>query len=102
MKCLQVLLFNTNPSTKHQPTALIYPIDLTIAQSAGAVEYTDCASAEGYDPTNECPADETKQYNGEGPVMLGPWGMWCTPSLPLRPGPLWLGVVAHDRALSMG
>ena len=26
-----------------------------IAQSAGAVEYTDCISAEGFDSTNECP-----------------------------------------------
>ena len=25
------------------------------AQSAEPVEYTDCNSAEGWDPTNECP-----------------------------------------------
>ena len=30
------------------------------------------------------------------------WGMQSTPSLPLRPGPLWPGVVAPDRVLSMG
>ena len=30
------------------------------------------------------------------------WGMLNTPSLPLLPGPLWLGMVAPDRALSMG
>ena len=29
-----------------------------IAQSAGAVEYTDCFSAEGQDPSNECPRYE--------------------------------------------
>ena len=29
-------------------------------------------------------------------------GMWSAPSLPLLPGPLWLGVVAPDRVLSMG
>ena len=30
-----------------------------IAQFTGAVEYTDCISAEGYDPTNECPGYDT-------------------------------------------
>ena len=29
-------------------------------------------------------------------------GMCCTPLLLLLPGPLWLGVVEHDRFLSMG
>ena len=28
--------------------------------------------------------------------------MWSTPSLPSLPGQLWLGVVAPNRALSMG
>ena len=66
-----------------------------IAQSAGTVEYTD--------PTpNEYPEYDTKQSDGEVPVMLELWGMWSTPSLPLLPGPLCPGVVALDRALSMG
>ena len=34
--------------------------------------------------------------------MLERWGMQCTPSLPSLPGPLWPGVVAPDRVLSMG
>ena len=34
--------------------------------------------------------------------MLELWGMQSTPSLPSLPGPLWPGVVAPDRALSMG
>ena len=34
--------------------------------------------------------------------MLELWGMQSTPSLPLLPGPLWPGVVALDRFLSMG
>ena len=34
--------------------------------------------------------------------MLEFWGMWSTSSLPSLPGPLWPGVVAPDRALSMG
>ena len=41
-----------------------------IAQSAGAVEYTDCTSAEGYDPPNECPGYDTKQSDGEVPTVL--------------------------------
>ena len=44
---------------------------------------------------------DTKQSNGEVPVMLELWRMWSIPSLPLLPGPLWPGVVAPDRALSM-
>ena len=43
-----------------------------------------------------------KQSDGKVPVMLGLWGMLSTPSLPLLPGPLWPGMVAPDRALSMG
>ena len=54
-----------------------------LAQLAGAVEYTDCTS--GYD---------TKQSDGEVPVMLELWGMRSTLSLPLLPGPLWPGMVA--------
>ena len=48
-----------------------------------------------------CPGYDIKQSDGEAPVMLELWGMWHTPSLPLLPGPLCLGVIAPDRALSM-
>ena len=58
------------------------------AQSAGAVEYTDCFSAEGY-PTNECSGYDTKQSDGVVPEMLELWGMRSTPLLPSRTGPLW-------------
>ena len=34
--------------------------------------------------------------------MLKLWGMQSTPSLPLFPGPLWSGVIAPDRVLSIG
>ena len=34
--------------------------------------------------------------------MLELWAMQSTPSLPSLPGPLWPGVVALDRVLSMG
>ena len=68
-----------------------------IAQLAGAVEYTDCTCA-----PNKCPGYNTKQSDDEVPVMLELWGMRSTLSLPLLPGPLWPGMVASDRALSMG
>ena len=51
---------------------------------------------------NECPVYDTKQSDGEVPAVLELWGMQSTPSLPLLPGPLWPGVVAPDRALSIG
>ncbi len=72
------------------------------AQLAGAVGYTDCTAAGRYNPRNECPRYDTKQSDGEIPVMLGLWGMWSTPSLPLLPAPLWPGIVAPDRIQSMG
>ena len=50
----------------------------------------------------ECPEYDTKQSDGEVPVILELWGMQSTPSLPSLPGPLWPGVVATDRAPSMG
>ena len=71
-----------------------------LVQSAGAVEYTDCTSADP--PPNECPGYDTKQSDGEVPAELEVWGMRSTPSLPSLPGPLLPGVVAPDIALSMG
>ena len=57
----------------------------------------------GKTPTpNECPVYDTKQSDGEVLVMLGIWGIRSTSSLPLLPAPLWPGMVAPDRALSMG
>ena len=53
-------------------------------------------------PPNEFLGYDTKQSDGEVPVIMGLWGMRSTPSLPLLPGPLWPGMVAPDRALSMG
>ena len=50
---------------------------------------------------NECPGHDTKQSDGEVPVMLELWGMLGTSSLPSLPGPLWPGVLAPDKVLSM-
>ena len=74
-----------------------------LAQSAGAVEYTDCPSTDAEDPPpNECPGYSTKEFDGEVPVMLELRGMRSTTSLSLLPGPLWPGMVVPDRAQSMG
>ena len=41
------------------------------AQSAGAVEFTECSSAEGKTPTpTKCPDNDTKQSDSEVSVML--------------------------------
>ena len=56
----------------------------------------------GKTPPQECSRYDTKQTDGEVPVMLGFWGMQSSPSLPLLSVLLWLGMVAPDRALSMG
>ena len=72
------------------------------AQSAGAIEYTDCITAEGLNSSKECPGYDMKQSNGEAPVMLELWVMRSTPLLPSLPGSLWPGMVEPDKVLSMG
>ena len=57
----------------------------------GALQYTDCFSAEGQEPTNECPGYDTKQSDGEVPVMLELWGIRSTPLLPSLSGQFWPG-----------
>ena len=71
------------------------------AQSTGAVEYTNCISAERWDFPNECPVYDTKQSDGEASVMLKLWGMLSTLSLPSIPRSLWPGVVFSVSVLSM-
>ena len=83
----------------YQPL-LVIKCQILFVQSAGAAECTDRTSGEVY-PANECPEYDTKQSDGEVPVMLKLWGMQTVPSLPLLPGSLWPDVVAPNRALSM-
>ena len=75
--------------------------DRSIAQLAGAVEYTDCIFAEGLRRTSPRPRYYTKQSDGQAPVMLKLCGMRSTPSLPSLTGPFWPRVVTPDRVLSM-
>ena len=44
---------------------------------------------------------DIKQTDCEAPVLEF-WRKWSTLLLPLLPGPVWPGVVALDRVLSMG
>ena len=73
-----------------------------MAQSAGAVKYIYCISAEEEDSHNKCPGYDTKQSDVEDPVMLKLWGTWGTPLLPSLSDPQWPGVVAPNRILSVG
>ena len=74
---------------------VVYPVS-TCPVGWGWRIHTDCIS-----PT-ECPGYDTKQSDGEVPIMLELWGMRSTPSLPSLQGPFWPAVVAPDRVLSMG
>ena len=56
------------------------------AQLAGAIEYTNCISAEGEDSPNESPEYDTKQSDGEASVMLELWGMFEYPFIAIAPG----------------
>ena len=72
-----------------------------VVGSAGAVEYTDCIYAEGWDlPLNECLGYDIKPSNGDIPASEI-WGMPNIHSLTLLTAPLWPRVVAPDRVLSM-
>ena len=90
-------LFEHKIFTEEKTIESLPSIPDLIVQSAGAVEYTDPTA-----PPNECRGYDTKQSDGEVPAVLELWGMRSTPLLPLLPGPLWPGMVAPDRALSMG
>ena len=67
---------------------------LLLAQLAGAVEYTDCFSAEGVRPPPPTSVLDMTLNN----LMVRFQHCWnLTPSLPSLPGPLWPGVVAPDK-----
>ena len=73
----------------------------SVAQLAEAVKYA-LGICRGVRPHSyECPGLDTKQPDGEAPVMLEFWGMRNIPLLPPLPGPLWPGVLVLDRVLSM-
>ena len=72
MKSYFTLLRTPEVQPHHQMQFCVIPLNSRyIAQSAGAVEYTDSFSLEGIDPLpNKCPVYDTKQSDGEFPAML--------------------------------
>ena len=60
-----------------------------VAQSASAVQYTDYTFAEELGSPNKSSVYDTKQSDGETPVMLEFGGMQSTALLPSLPGQLW-------------
>ena len=70
----------TKPNQTKQNVNSLWETILLVAQSAGAVEYTDCKT-----PPNECPGYDTKQSDGEVPAVLELWGMRSTPFIAIAP-----------------
>ena len=64
--------------------------------SVGVAEYTACLQRSKTPHRMSC-----KHFNRKTQVMLELQGIWSTPSLLSLPGPLWPGVIAPDRPLSM-
>ena len=91
------------PSYAYIISCRLLIFEIKMALSARAVEYPDFLSAEGYPhPTNKYSVYDTKQSNGDAPIMLELWEMRNTHLLPSVLGPLMPGVVTPDRVLSMG
>ena len=59
-----------------------------VAQSTGAVQYTDCISAEEYNSSNKRPIYDTKQSDDAAPGMLELWGLRSNPFVPSLLDPL--------------
>ena len=66
------------------------------------LELNLCRRLRSPPPRNECLGYDTKQSDGEVPVIRDLWRKWSTPFLPLLRGSLWPGVVTPDRVFSMG
>ena len=74
------------------------------AHSAGAGEYTNVSQQRGKPLPQRMSRYDTKQSDDDDdvPIILELWGMRSIALLPSLPGPLYPGVVAPDRVLSMG
>ena len=75
---------------------------IQIHQSDEAVETPTASLLSGKTTPNEYPGYDSKQSDGEVPVIGEIWGMLSTSPLWSIPGPVWPGVVTPDRVLSMG
>ena len=96
------LIFNSFKSLYESLVITIFVLPKMACQVSWGCRIHWLHLCRGVRPTpNECPGYDTKQSDGEVPVMLELWGMQSTSLLPSLPGPLWPGVVAPDRAQSM-
>ena len=93
---------HTHTHTHSMEKRIKHLTQFQIAQSAGAVEYTMPLS-KGVRPPHQWVSwiYNTKQSDGEVPVMLTLRRMQSISSLPSLPDPLWPSVVVLDRVLSM-
>ena len=62
------------------------PLPLGLPSRLGLQNTPTASLQRGKTPPNLCPGYDTKESDGEAPVMLKLWGMWSTTSLPLLLG----------------
>ena len=91
---------NSEKGWKYVHVCVCVYIYIYVAQLAAAVEYTESISEERLNTCNESSGYDIKQSDSKASA-LEICGLWSTCTLPLFPGPLWLGVVALDRVLSV-
>ena len=66
---------------------------LVLLHSRLELNNSPTASLQRGNPSNECPEYDTKQSDGEVPVILELLGVRSTSLLPSLSGPLWAGVI---------
>ena len=98
LQCLELI------SVKKSQQREIWCHHMNFLTPSPTLQNTPTASLQrGKNPLlNKCPGYDTKQSDGDVPVMLELWGMQSTTSLPSLPSPLGSGVVVPNRFLSMG
>ena len=104
-KVLNVVSFR-NKGTKMMRWIYEYQIHMKVSYFyvtlSGLLKCITDKSCRGVRPPYKKPGYDTKQSDGEVPVMLELRGMRSTPSLPSLPGPLLPGVLALDKSLIYG
>ena len=91
-------------SRSHRQGTVIYrkpPPSCRLPSRLGLLNTLIASLQRAKTPSNECPAYDTKQYDGEASVMLALWEIRSTPSMPSLLSPLRPGVVAPDWVLPM-
>ena len=82
---------------------LIFNSSIPFSRQPNRLEpwYTLAGSLPMGKTSNESHGYDITPFDGEAQAVEL-WGIWSTSSFPLLPDPLWLGVVASDRVLSIG